>query len=54
MLPPIACVLISGWFIFWLYIFAMAASVGKLMPRKDLPFLTTIEWTEETRYVLVY
>jgi choline transporter-like protein 2/4/5 len=30
------------------------ASVGQIMPRDDLPFLTTVVYTDETKYVGMY
>lgn len=29
-------------------------SVGNVKPREDVPFLTTVEWSDQTKYVLLY
>uniref|UniRef100_A0A7S3ISV9 Choline transporter-like protein n=1 Tax=Strombidium inclinatum TaxID=197538 RepID=A0A7S3ISV9_9SPIT len=52
--PPLAAIMIVAWFIIWAAIATFIFSVGKIMPNPDLPFLTTVEWTDETRYVFLY
>lgn len=52
--PPIASVIIVAWLVLWVFIAAHIVSVGEIKPREDLPFLTTVEWTDETQYVFLY
>jgi len=54
LVPPVASVIIVGWLVIWVFIAAHIVSVGEIKPREDLPFLTTVEWTDETQYVFLY
>ena len=54
LVPPIASVIIVSWLVVWVFIAAHIVSVGEIKPREDLPFLTTVEWTDETQYVFLY
>lgn len=54
LVPPIACVIVLSWLVVWLFIAVHIISVGDIKPREDLPFLTTVVWTEETQYVFLY
>jgi len=54
LVPPVATVIIISWFIVWAVIAVSIFSVGEIKPNPDLPFLTTVEWTEETQYVFLY
>ena len=53
LVPPIASVIVVGWLVIWVFIAAHIASVGEIKPRDDLPFLTTVEWSDETQYVFL-
>lgn len=48
LVPLIAIVLLLIWFFVWIFVWATIASVGTLKPREDFPFLTTVEWKDET------
>jgi choline transporter-like protein 2/4/5 len=52
--PPLACIIILSWLALWAVIATYIMSVGKLIPRQDFPFLTEVEWSDETRYVFLY
>jgi len=54
LVPPIASVIVVAWLVVWVFIAAHIVSVGEIKPREDLPFLTTVEWTDETQYVFLY
>jgi len=54
LVPPLAAVLIVAWLGIWLIIAVHIFSVGEIKPSAELPFLTTVEWTDETRYVFLY
>lgn len=54
LVPPISAVLVIIWFGVWVVIATFIFSVGNITSNPDLPFLTTVEWTDETRYVFLY
>lgn len=54
LVPPFAAIIIVAWFIVWAVIALFIWSVGEIGPNPDLPFLTSVKWTEETRYVFIY
>jgi len=53
-LPPLSALLVFAWFALWVVIALHIASVGDPKPREDLPFLTEMDWSDQTRYVLIY
>ena len=53
-LPPLALLMLLCWFLVWAASALMIASVGDPEPRKDLPFMTEIKWSQQTKYVLLY
>jgi hypothetical protein len=42
------------WLLVWLIMTLFIFSVGKIVPNPDIPALSTVEWSEETRYVFLY
>lgn len=53
-LPPICACLIFAWLIVWLVTAFYIASVGEIGPREDLPMLTQVNWSDNTRYAILY
>lgn len=53
-LPPVSTVLVFAWFGLWVVIALHIGSVGTPKPREDFPFLTEMEWSDNTKYVLLY
>jgi len=54
LVPPIALVFVLSWLLVYVVIAVFIASVGDIKPRDDLPFLTTVVYTDETKYVGLY
>jgi choline transporter-like protein 2/4/5 len=54
LVPPIAAIIILGWFVVWVVIALFIFSVGDIKPNESIPVLTTVEWSDETRYVFIY
>ena len=54
LVPPFAACVVIAWFVTWAYFAISIFSVGEIKPRSDLPFLTDVSWTDETRYVFLY
>lgn len=42
------------WVAFWLVAFIFLFSIGDLKPRDDVTVISTVEWTKETRYFILY
>ena len=51
LVPPIACLVILAWLLVWCYFAAYIVSIGTLKPNG---VLTTVVWSDETRYVFLY
>lgn len=51
LVPPMACVIILAWMAVWCYFAAHIVSIGTL---KANGVLTTVVWSDETRYVFLY
>lgn len=54
LVPPIAVIFIVSWFLTWAVTILYIASVGEIAADPDLPFMTTVIWTDETRYAMLY
>ena len=54
LVPPLALVFILSWLVVYVVIALHIASVGQIKPRDDFPMLTTVEYTDETKYVGLY
>lgn len=54
LIPPISLIFILSWLVVYVIIALHIGSVGQIKPRDDLPFLTTVEYTDETKYVGMY
>ena len=52
--PPIAIIFILAWLALWVLIAVHIMSIGELKPREDFPFLSQVQWSDETRYVFLY
>jgi len=52
--PPISAILVIIWLVLWVAIAAYIFSVGEITTNPELPFMTTVVWTDETRYVFLY
>lgn len=52
--PLIFLLLIAVWIGFWLVGALFLFSVGDPVPRSDVTFVSTIEWSKETRYFFLY
>ena len=46
-----ACVIILAWLLVWVYFAAHIVSIGTIKPNG---VLTTVTWSDETRYVFRY
>lgn len=44
--PPVAILLLIVWFAVWIIIALHIGSVGNVEPREDIPFLTTVKWSD--------
>ena len=44
--PPVAILLLIVWFAVWIIIALHIGSVGNVQPREDIPFLTTVKWSD--------
>lgn len=53
-MPPISLVFILSWLVVYIVIALHIASVGQIKPRDDFPMLTTVVYTDETKYVGLY
>jgi choline transporter-like protein 2/4/5 len=51
LVPPLACVVILAWLAVWTYFAAHIVSIGTL---KANGVLSTVVWSDETRYVFLY
>jgi len=54
LVPPLSLIFILSWLVVYVVIAAHIASVGQIKPRDDLPFLTEVVYTDETKYVGMY
>ena len=54
LLPPTTAMIVFVWLIIWLITAFFIASVGEIGPREDLPMLTQVKWSENTRYAILY
>ena len=54
LVPPLTIVIVTAWLLVWMAIALFICSVGTPERRKDLPFLTEVKWTDNTRYVFLY
>lgn len=54
LLPPLSGMLMFVWLIVWMVTAFYIASVGEIGPRPDLPMLTEVKWSENTRYAILY
>lgn len=54
LVPPLSLVFVIGWLFVWLVITAYLASIGKLTQRTDFTFLTNVQRSQETDYMLLY
>jgi len=54
LVPPLALAFILAWLVVWVVMAAFIFSVGEIMPSEELPFLTTVAWSDETRYAFLY
>lgn len=54
LVPPIAIVFLMVWLLVWLIMSLFIFSVGQVKPNEKLPAISTVEWSEETRYVFLY
>lgn len=52
--PFIFLLLIVIWIGFWVIGAIYLFSVGELIPREDITVVSTVKWTEETRYFFLY
>jgi hypothetical protein len=52
--PPIALVIVLGWLALWVLIAVHIMSIGKLEQNAQFPFLSQVQWSDETRYVFLY
>lgn len=52
--PPLAIIFIVAWMMTWLVFALFLASVGEITQNPEIPFMTTVIWTDETRYALLY
>lgn len=52
--PPIVVLVGTAWWAVWLVSFLWLFSVGEPGPRKEYPQLTEIQWSEQTRYLVIY
>jgi len=54
LVPPVCISFVVLWLFVWFIIALYICSVGEPRRREDLPFLTEIVWTDNTRYVFLY
>ena len=54
LVPPIAIVVLIVWMLVFLFIAAYLFSIGTIGPNPEFPILTTVNWSDETRYALLY
>lgn len=54
LVPPFSIVFIVAWLLTWLVLAIFLASVGEITQNPDMPFMTTVIWSDQTRYALLY
>jgi len=54
LVPPVAIVFVMTWLFIFVVIALHIMSVGTLVVNEKIPFLSDIEWSDETRYAFLY
>ena len=53
-MPIFAIGFISSWLLVWGILALYLVSIGEITQDPDIPFMTTVIWSDETRYMLLY
>lgn len=53
-MPLISILFIVAWLLVWVVLALYLASVGQIVKNPDIPFMTMVIWSDQTRYALLY